>query len=183
MNENILIPYLLMDRSYELTNNLFINNPDNILNTPGYKYYTTPYRKQQSKYFREIFNIGDGALILRLMDHFEEYIQSDITNLQVSIFDFLFKSIPYLEIAKIKIIADLHCNISLIKICKEFHKKYIGKSSNILSDLYAYNQNILKHLQKDIKNVIDLNSDTQIQTNKNNLINKCLKFKIDYEQL
>ena len=117
------------------------------------------------------------------MDHFEEYIQPDITNLQVSIFDFLFKSIPYLELAKIKIIADLHCNISLIKICKEFHKKYIGKSSNILSDLYAYNQNILKHLQKDIKNVIDLNSDTQIQTNKNNLINKCLKFKIDYEQL
>lgn len=183
MNENTLVPYLLMDRSYELTTNLFFNDPGNILNTPGYKYYTIPYRKQQSKYFRNLFDLGNVELILRLMDYFEDYIESDIMNLQTSVFDFLFKSIPYLEVAKIKLIADLHCNIFLIKIAKELHIRYIGKSSNELIDLCAYNSNILKHLQKEIKNIIDLNSDSQIQKNKNNLINKCLKFKIDYEQL
>ena len=183
MNENTLVPYLLMDRSYELTTNLFFNDPVSILNTSGYKYYTIPYRKQQSKYFRNLFNLGNEELILRLMDYFEDYIESDIMNLQTSMFDFLFESIPYLEVARIKLIADLHCNISLIKIAKDLHIKYIGKSSNELADLYAYNSNILKHLQKEIKNIIDLNSDSQIQKNKNNLINKCLKFKIDYEQL
>ena len=183
MNENTLMSYLLMDRSYEFTQNLFFNDPKSILHTAGYRYYTLPYAKQISKYFRELFQLGNEQLILMLMDQFELYIQSDIDELRISIFNYILDCAPYLDVAKIRLISDLQCNITLIKISQEFHKKYISKSSNKLSDLYAYNKNILKYLQKDVKTIIDLNQDLQISTNKNNLINKCLKFKINYGKL
>lgn len=180
MNEHILVPYLLMDSSYQLTSNLFINNTTSVLREPRYKYYTIPYNKQISKYFRDIFNLGNEHLILDLMDIFDTYIENIIEELIKSIFDYFKELLPTFEDSELQIISELHANIALIKLSQEFHKRFIGKVSCKLQDLYAYNQNILKHLQRNIQIPIVLNNSPLIHKNVIELTNKCLNFKINH---
>ena len=176
MTPEQLLPFLLMDKSLELTDSIFLNNPDSYLETPSFRYYTIPYGKQINKYFRMLFTSFNNDSVYIYLDNFDLYISPFLTDLYKNFVELFKEEFPYIIESDLHIISTLHCNSAILHLTQEYYKRFLKKSCSQISDLIAYNSNILNKLPIKFDHKLDLNKVSSIKLSAGNLTNQFINY-------